>query len=384
MRRSLDALVFVLAVVAFSACARISENLVVGTVDKPPYEPDPAMVNLHESLTVVDLHADQLLWNRDLLERASRGHVDLPRLQEAGVALQVFGVVTGVPFPLKMEGNRDKGDAIAKLARWQDWPEATHDSRLQRALYQAAKLADRIDASDGALVWVRDLGDLDELLEKRARGERVIGAMLALEGAHALEGDVANADVLFDAGFRMIGLVHLMDNEMAGSAHGAEEYGLTEDGRELIRLALAAGMVIDLAHASEQAIDDTLAMVDRPVLASHGGVRGTCDTARNLADRHVRAIAGSGGVIGIGVYEYATCGKKLEDTVRAMRYVADLVGVEHVALGSDFDGAKTMIDATGLVMLTEALIEGGFAAEEIAAIMGGNALRVFRETLPER
>jgi microsomal dipeptidase-like Zn-dependent dipeptidase len=171
---------------------------------------------------------------------------------------------------------------------------------------------------------------------------------------------------------------------MAGSAHGAEEYGLTDEGRELIRRCLAAGMIIDLAHASEQAIDDTLAMVDRPVLASHGGVRGTCDTARNLADRHVRAIAEGGGVIGIGVYKYATCGKKLEDTARAMRYVADLVGVEHVALGSDFDGAKTMIDATGLVMLTQALVEGGFTEDEIAGIMGGNALRVFRRTLPER
>jgi microsomal dipeptidase-like Zn-dependent dipeptidase len=381
MRRALESLVVVLAVLTFNACARMPDRLLTGTVHKPPYEPDPSAANVHQSLTVVDLHADQLLWNRDLLERASRGHVDLPRLQEANVALQVFGAVTGVPFPLKMEGNRDRGDAIAKLAKWQDWPEETHDSRLQRALYQAEKLADRIDASGGALVWIKDLGDLETLLAVRARGEPVIGAMLGLEGAHALEGDAANTDVLFAAGFRMIGLVHLFDNEMAGSSHGEEEYGLTDEGREVVRRALSAGMIIDLAHASEQAIDDTLAMVDRPVVASHGGVRGTCDTARNLADRHIRAIASTGGVIGIGVYKYATCGKKLEDTVEAMRYVADLVGVEHVALGSDFDGTKTMIDVTGLVMLTQALLDGGFTEEEIGAIMGGNALRVFRRTL---
>ena len=182
----------------------------------------------------------------------------------------------------------------------------------------------------------------------------------------------------------MLGLAHFFDNAMCGSAHGQGMYGLTEKGREMIHRALARGMIIDLAHASPQTIDDVLAMVDRPVIASHGGVRGTCDTVRNLADKHIIGIAKSGGVIGIGLYKYATCGKTLDDAVRAMRYVADLVGVEHVALGSDFDGATTtVVDASGLVMLTQALMQAGFTEEEIAAIMGGNALRVFLKTLPE-
>jgi microsomal dipeptidase-like Zn-dependent dipeptidase len=104
---------------------------------------------------------------------------------------------------------------------------------------------------------------------------------------------------------------------------------------------------------------------------------------RNLSDDQVRGIAGTGGVIGIGVYKYATCGKTVGDTVRAMRYVADLVGVEHVALGSDFDGAvATVFDTTGWPLLTEALIEAGFSEKEIAAILGGNVLRVLRDTLP--
>jgi len=142
-------------------------------------------------------------------------------------------------------------------------------------------------------------------------------------------------------------------------------------------------MIIDLAHASPKTIDNILAMVDRPVVASHVGVRGTCDTARNLADRHIRGIASTDGVIGIGLFRYATCGKALNDTVRAMRYVADLVGVEHVALGSDFDGAvTTVVDSSGLVMLSEALLQEGFSEVEVTAIMGGNALRVFRQTLP--
>ena len=93
-------------------------------------------------------------------------------------------------------------------------------------------------------------------------------------------------------------------------------------------------------------------------------------------------IAATGGVIGIGLYEYATCGKTIEDTVRAMRYVADLVGAEHVALGSDFDGSAAVINVSGLAMVTGAMLKQGFSEADIAAIMGGNALRVFGKVLP--
>jgi microsomal dipeptidase-like Zn-dependent dipeptidase len=142
-------------------------------------------------------------------------------------------------------------------------------------------------------------------------------------------------------------------------------------------------MIIDLAHASQQAIDDTLAIVDRPVIVSHTGVRATCDSVRNLHDHHVREIAEKGGLIGIGLFKYATCGKTIEDTVRAIRHVANLVGIEHVALGSDFDGSKTVVDASGLTLLTQALIKNGFTEQEIAAVMGDNVLRVLRQTLPQ-
>jgi microsomal dipeptidase-like Zn-dependent dipeptidase len=350
---------------------------------KPPYSPAPETVAVHQQLLVIDLHADPLLWNRDLLKKSSYGHVDLPRLQEGNVAVQVFGLVTGVPFPPKKVNNPDRRDVIGSLACLQDWPKETHDSRLHRALYQTDKLKERVRASNGAFKLILNQRDLEELVAARGRGERIIGAMLGLEGVHALEGDPANVERLFEAGVRMLGLAHHFDNAMAGSTHGVNRYGLTDKGRESIKLALARDMIIDLAHASPQTIDDVLAMVDRPVVCSHGGVRGTCDNARNLSDQHIRGIADTGGVIGIGLYRWATCGRRLKDTVRAMRYVADLVGVEHVALGSDFDGAvTTVVDSSGLVMLTEALLQEGFSEAEIAAIMGGNAMRVFRQTLP--
>ena len=375
---------FALVFLLYCGCTSLPDRILNGTHMSPPYEPDPIAERLHRRLMVVDLHADTLLWNRDLLERASYGTVDMPRLSEGNVGLQVFGVVTGVPLILGLENNRDSSDVVTFLATMQGWPEETHHSRLKRALYQAEKLEDRVRESNRALKLIYSRRDLEELLAARNRGERIIGALLALEGAHGLESEPGNIHRLFESGFRILGLAHFFDNAMCGSAHGQERYGLTEKGREMINRALGLGMIIDLAHASPQTIDDVLATVNRPVIASHGGVRGTCDSVRNIADRHIIGIAKSGGVIGIGLFKYATCGKSLDDTVRAMRYVADLVGVEHVALGSDFDGAtETAVDASGLVMLTQALQKANFTEEEIAAIMGGNAVRVFLKTLPD-
>lgn len=384
-RHFIKGLLFILITPVLTACANLADRWINTTRLNPPYQVNPEADKLHQQLHIVDLHADPLLWDRDLLQKSRYGHVDLPRLQEGNVTLQVFGVVTGVPFPLKMEDNTDKWDVITLLGFFQKRPDVVQKSRLQRALFQADKLQERIRASNNELKLIKSREDVTGLLAERTKGKKVIGAMLSLEGSHALLGNPANIETLFNAGYRMLGLVHLFSNNMAGSSHGKSRHGLTEKGREMVQLALARGMIIDLAHASEQTIDDVLAIVDRPVIASHGGVRGTCDTARNLSDRHIRGIAKTGGVIGIGIYKYATCGKSLQDTARAMRYVADLVGIKHVALGSDFDGAvKTVIDASGLSLLTDALLQAGFTPADIKAIMGDNALRVFQQTLPRK
>lgn len=366
-----------------SGCVTLVDSVINDTSANPPYTVSDATRIVHDQLRIVDLHADPLLWSRDLLERHSYGHVDLPRLQEGKTALQVFGVVTGVPFPISLENNRDHWDLITLLTQFQWLPVEVRQSRLQRALYQAGKLQQSIDASGQQLLPIRTRRDLEKLMSLRAQGQPVIGAMLSLEGLHALEGDVANLERLHDAGFRMLGLVHLFDNDMAGSAHGIGKQGLTDKGRALVKLAVQRGMIIDLAHASGQTIDDIVATLDKPVVVSHGGVRATCDTARNLADRHIQAIARSGGVVGIGIYQWATCGKTMQDAVKAIRHVVNLVGIEHVALGTDFDGAvETVVDAAGLPLLTEALLAGGFTPAQIGALMGENALRVFRQTLP--
>jgi microsomal dipeptidase-like Zn-dependent dipeptidase len=142
-------------------------------------------------------------------------------------------------------------------------------------------------------------------------------------------------------------------------------------------------MIVDVAHASAATVDDVLDMANRPVVASHTGVRGVADNARNLSDAHLRGIAATGGLVGIGFWETACGGPDVRAIARSIAYAVDVAGVEHVALGSDFDGAVAVpIDATGLVQVTEALLDLGMAESSITKVMGDNALRVLLDALP--
>jgi microsomal dipeptidase-like Zn-dependent dipeptidase len=350
----------------------------------PPYPVSAAAVDLHRQLFVADLHADSLLWGRDLLAHGSSGHIDVPRLLLGSVGLQTFSVVTQVPAGRNFTRNAsDALDIITPLAIAQRWPLRTWGSTLERALYQAAMLHEFAADSNGKLLLVESAGDLQRLLAVRARGQAVVGGLLAIEGAQSLEGELRNLDVLFAAGFRMLGLVHFFDNAVGGSVHGERKGGLTGFGRAVLQRAEQLGMLIDVAHASGALMDDVLALATRPVLSSHGGVRGTCDNHRSLSDAQARAIAASGGVIGIGFWPRATCGDDVAAIVRALRYAVDLVGVEHVALGSDFDGSvQVPFDVSGLPLLTEALLQAGFSPADLEKVMGGNVVRVLQATLP--
>jgi microsomal dipeptidase-like Zn-dependent dipeptidase len=206
--------------------------------------------------------------------------------------------------------------------------------------------------------------------------------MLTIEGLQNLEGKAANLDRLYDAGFRMAGLTHFFDNELAGSMHGLKKGGLTPFGRDIVRRMEAKGMIIDIAHLSHKGVAEVLAMATRPVVSSHGGVQATCKVNRNLTDDEVRGVAKTGGVIGIGYWDGALCDTSPRAAAKAMKHVRDLVGIQHVALGSDYDGATTVrFDTSQLVQVTQALMDEGFTAAEIRAVMGENALRVIRAGL---
>jgi len=380
---ALAALLVVSAIVFFYIVPPQIEKGMNVTLNASPYSASARATELHSRLLVADLHADSLLWDRDLLERGTRGHVDVPRLIEGNVALQAFTIVSKTPRNQNIESNDDSTDNITALAIAQRWPPSTWSSLTARAIYQAGRLRGAAERSGGKLTIIQSSADLGSYLERRKSEPQITAGFLGIEGAHALDGNLSNTDVLFDAGFRMMAPTHFFDNDIGGSAHGVNKGGLTEKGREMIRRMEEKRMIVDLAHASEKTFEDAVMMATRPVVVSHTGVRGTCDNARNLSDDQIRAVAKTGGVIGIGYWDTATCGRDAKAIAKAIRYAVDIAGVDHIGLGSDFDGAVTVpFDTSGLVEITDALIAEGFSDSDIEKIMGGNIIRLLKEILP--
>jgi microsomal dipeptidase-like Zn-dependent dipeptidase len=349
-----------------------------------PHEPWPVGDRahaLHATLFIADLHSDSLLWKRNLRRRSETGHMDVPRLQEGNVALQVFSATTKSPAGLNYERNEAGSDDIARLAIASLWPPRTWNSLYERAVYQLDKLKALDAASEIRLLTNRR--ELKELVADRERGGRAIGALYLIEGAHPLEGDIANLDRLFGQGLRIVGLTHFFDNELGGSLHGTSGAGLSEFGRAAVDRADALGLIIDLAHASPAMVEDVLTQSHRPAIVSHGGLQGACPSARNLDDDLMLRIAAAGGLVGIGYWDAAVCDITPPGVVASIRYAIDLLGVEHVALGSDYDGATAVLfDTSELAALTQAMLDTGFSEEEIRAVMGENVRSFLLEYLP--
>jgi microsomal dipeptidase-like Zn-dependent dipeptidase len=350
---------------------------------RPPYTASGRAWELHRSLSIADLHADSLLWGRDLAVRSDSGHLDVPRLIEANVTLQALAACVKVPRGLNVERNEDRSDAVTLLAVAQRWPRATWRGHLARTIHLAERARELTGLPGGRFTLVTSAAELRAYLARRSVERRMTAGFLTIEGAQALEDDPANLDVVAEAGFRMLGLAHFVDNAFAGSAHGVEKGGLTSLGRELVERAEARSVLVDLAHASVATIDDVLAIARRPVVVSHTGVAAICPSIRNLSDRHLEAVAATGGIVGIGFFPTVCCGDDAAAIARSIRHAVDVSGIEHVGLGSDFDGAVTTpFDVTGLVQLTDSLLSAGFTGDEVSAVMGGNALRLLGESLP--
>jgi membrane dipeptidase len=340
---------------------------------------------LHGKLFIADLHADTLMWKRSMRDASTQGHVDLGRLERGNVALQVFSSVTKTPRGQNYDANGADTDNITLLAFGQMQPVRTWTSLLERSLWHAEKLED-VAKADNDVMIIRTAADLQGLIGRRnIKGATQIGALLSIEGLQNLEGKRENLDKLFNAGFRMAGFTHFFDNELAGSMHGLKKGGLTALGRQIFRDMEAKGMAIDIAHASHAAVAEMLAMATKPVVSSHGGVQATCKVNRNLTDDEIRGVTRTGGVIGIGYWDGAICDTSPKAIARAIVHVRDLVGIDHVGLGSDYDGATTVgFDTASVVHVTQALMDAGLTEEEIAKVMGGNVLRVLSQTLPQR
>ena len=346
-----------------------------------PYTVSERARRLHDSLFVADLHSDSLLWKRDLAKESDVGHMDVPRLERGNVALQVFSATTKSPEKQNYARNTGDTDRITLLTIASFWPPRTWFSLYERAAYQLDKLHRLADRSDLSLVTSRQ--DLEQLIERRQEGDAAIGAVYLIEGAHPLEGEIENLDRLFGRGLRIAGLTHFFDNELGGSLHGISGEGLSEFGRSVIKRANELGMIIDVAHASPAMVADVLDLSTAPVILSHGGLKGVCDTDRNLSDDLMQQMAAQGGLVGIGYWKGAICEPSPAGIVKSIRYAIDLLGVDHVALGSDYDGTVIVpFDTSELAVLTETMLQSGFSEDEIRKVMGDNVKRFLLDNLP--
>jgi membrane dipeptidase len=322
---------------------------------------------LNSRAFVIDLHTDTLMaaqmTGRDIARRhrPPRGfqpwmlHVDIPRLAEGGLDAVAFGIVTH-PWPRK---------AFERAAR-----NLAHGLRV-------------IERNSGRLA----LATCTEDIERANTGGR-IAVLFGVEGMHMLSGDLENIARLFDMGARYVTLAHFTSNSFAASSADPfkrpRRSPLLDDA---VREMNTLGMIVDVAHAHPLDLERACRLSSQPVIVSHGAAAALRPTFRNLTDEDIRLVAGTGGVIGIiFATEWLTptgAPAGLDAIVDHADHVRRLVGVEHLALGSDWDGfigvPREMPDAAALPVLTQLFLDRGYSAGEIEMILGANFLRVFKE-----
>jgi membrane dipeptidase len=323
---------------------------------------------VHASYPAIDLHADTLMWTRwvgyDIHVRHSPplpmaalgGHVDLPRMREGGMAAQFFGLVS---LPM-----RERGAGLTRVI----------DEQIDA-------LSEAIERRPKELRLVKSAAEI-EACEKSGQ----VAALLGIEGAHALEGDLDRVERFAKRGVRYLGFLHFSANQAGFPAYGRgrrDGDGLTTWGRELVRRCEAAGVLVDLAHINRQGFLDACAMATRPPIVSHTGVLGAFEHWRNIDDAQLRAVADKGGCIGVIFCPRFVGGDGLEPVVKHMKHILDVAGEDAPALGSDWDGfiipTRPLKDPTGLPLLTEALLAAGISERVVGKILRTNVMRVLRE-----
>ncbi|GAB6875691.1 dipeptidase [Thermaerobacter litoralis] len=316
-----------------------------------PYTPYGPIVDAHVD-TVLDLAAGR----RRLGERSPQGHVDLPRLEEAGVGVQVFAhYIEPVYKP------------HAALIRFME----LYDVFLREVAQNAGRIA-----------VVTTVEELDRTLEAGR-----VAAIIGIEGGEALQGRLGILRLLHRLGVRLIGLTWNERNDLADGAGDARSGGgLSQLGEQVVREMNRLGMVVDVSHLSDASFYDVLAVSSQPVVASHSNCRALCPHPRNLTDDQIRALAARGGVMGMNFFARflrADGPATVDDVVRHIEHIAALVGPQHIGLGSDFDGIgetpQGLEDVTRLPRLIEALLRRNWKDEHLRWILGENFLRVFRQ-----
>lgn len=306
-------------------------------------------------MDIIDLHCDTIsvLGEKNENLYSNSGHFDILRASEAGLILQFFALFT---MP------------------------ADRNSALRHTLRLAEKYLSQLDKYDDYLYPVKTAGDINNSTENHK-----IGCLLHLEGAECLGKDIAVLEILYRLGLRSIGLTWNHRNLLADGIGESNGGGISDKGKEMIQAMDQMGIMLDLAHISEKAYFEALEHYNRPVIVSHANARQLCPHRRNLTDEQLRALARHGGIVGVNqVSDFVAVEKpSLDKFIDHIIYISELIGVEHVALGSDFDGADDVVlkGVQDYRNLPGKMRERGFSEDEIRKILSENAGRTIKSII---
>jgi membrane dipeptidase len=295
--------------------------------------------------------------NYHLADFHTYNHTDIPRLQQGGVDVQFFSI----------------------------WVSPTgYTNYFNQALVMRDLFYSELAANTSSIAQATTMDQALQLNEQNK-----IAAVIGVEGGHHIENNIDNLDTLYNAGMRYLTITWNNSTNWAISARDSRTltHGLTEFGRQVIRKLDSLGVIIDVSHVGIKTIQDILDVTTNPIVATHSGVRALRNNTRNLYDWQIQDIANSGGVVGIVFYPPFLSSSSpvyISIVIQHIDHIVNLVGVDYVAIGSDFDGIGTNVvvgleDVSKFPDLTLALLQHGYTELEVAKILGGNFRRVFEQ-----
>lgn len=322
---------------------------------------------LHQRIVTLDSHTDtpMIFPGHFNIGEKQGGKVNLPFMEEGRI--DAAFMVAYIP-----QGERDEA-SLAKAT-------AYAEERLKEVIRQEQLNTTRMGIARTP----------DDLLRLKQAGKKAI--FLGIENGYALGKDVNNVRKFRDMGVSYITLCHNGDNDLCDSARGKGEWkGLSPLGKQMVAEMNRLGVMVDISHAAESTFYDVLACSRYPIIASHSSARALCNHPRNLTDDQLKAIAGQGGVVQLCLYKGFINEEaekaSVSDAIRHINHMVDLIGVEHVGIGSDFDGDGELIGCRAsneLINITMHLLKEGYSETDISRIWGGNFLRVMRQVQSAR
>jgi membrane dipeptidase len=353
---------------AADSCTIITSSIIYESDTTTVALVDTARVNtfldsVHDRAFMIDLHNDVMEvisgtnYAYQLADRHTTNHTDIPRFRDGGVDGQIFSV----------------------------WISPTSYS-ASTYFSTAMKFLDTLKAQANRNKNTLGLVTRSDSVDSLSRQKKISG-IIVVEGGHCIEDKLENLLAFYAAGVRVMTITWNNSTSWAISAQDSrtDAVGLNEFGKQVIRTMDSLGMIIDISHVGRKTVDDILAISKNPIIASHSGAYAVRSHYRNLTDTQIRAIAQRGGVIGVVFYPtfLVSSGQaRIDNVIQHIDYIKNLVGVDYIAIGSDFDGIETtpvgLDDVTKFPALTEALLQRGYSKQDVRKILGENFMRVFR------